>query len=533
MMMQHLSEAIATCEAIATQSAESAESAPTTAFDSSWITACQTVSNILVGLGMVEESYRWQTMALDPSPSVAKVYAHSGRVYIRCEDWEKAIDFCKRALALQPQNTTLYCRLAKLYHQTGDYKAESQTIYALLQQQPDKATADGHYQLANVMEQHGLDEQAVVAYQQAIAVDPTFLTAYYALGEVFSRQGEQEKAIALLQQLTTQLPDDAEARYRLGRAYRQGGALEDAIGSFREALRLDRELHWAYMGLLNVLLQLERLTEAVEICRGVIHFEGELPWAYCFMGNALAKQGNMAEAATAHQKSFELRGWEACAERGYQFGLTWFGENISLWERHLLPLLTPSGAQSSASSGAQSSVQSSAAAGAAAGESAGESATRPPLQVLSLGSEDDSSLCWLVDTLLQSADDRLLCMTTGASQQFQDNAAKLADAHKLVLQTGELLELLNGAKDNQFGAIYLQSSLKTGDYLNTLATFAWPLLRPGGVMIFKDYQWCDPAQPTAASKIGIDAFVASVAGHSVVLHRSHQVIISKKNRPDR
>ena len=103
----------------------------------------------------------------------------------------------------------MYCRLARLYNHVGDYKAESQTIHALLQQQPEQATADGHYQLATVMEQHGLLDQAMECYQSAIATDATFLTAYYALGELFSTRGEQAKTNELLQSLTQQLPDEA------------------------------------------------------------------------------------------------------------------------------------------------------------------------------------------------------------------------------------------------------------------------------------------------------------------------------------
>lgn len=46
-------------------------------------------------------------------------------------------------------------------------------------------------------------------------------------------------------------------------------------------------------------------------------------------------------------------------------------------------------------------------------------------------------------------------------------------------------------------------------------------------MIFKDYQWQDPAHPEHASKLGIDAFLESVTEEATVLHRSHQVIVSK------
>ena len=370
----------------------------------------------------------------------------------------------------------------------------------------------------------------------------------------------------------------ATVHYRLGRAYRRAGLLEEALLSFREAFRLDPELHWAHMGLLDVLLQLEQWAEVVQICRGMIHFEGELPWVYCFMGNALAKQGNIEEAAACHQKSFALQGWSQCAERDYQFSQTRFSERISLWKRHLLPLVEST--EKSAEDSTEKSLTESPT-NVSANLQYTPIATKPPLWVLSLGSDDGSSLCWLVDTLLQSADDRLLCMTTRAGKKLKDNSAKLTDSHKLILQTGDLFEQLGSfdtletfekleifEKGNQnsdehlkqepssqdsfprtseiqtsekqaledaepsaqFGIIYLQSRVKTGDYLNALAAKAWPLLRTGGVMIFSNYRWRAPSQPENASKVGIDSFIASVAGQVKVLHRSHQVIISKKGQ---
>jgi len=214
-----------------------------------------------------------------------------------------------------------------------------------------------------------------------------------------------------------------------------------------------------------------------------------------------------------------LRGWEQCGERGYEFSHTWFSQSISLWKRHLLPLNEPT--------------------------------TNPtPLRVLSLGSGDGSRVCWLIDTILHSSSgetspspaNRLLCITSNAGNQFQQNIAKLSDPDRLVLRIDDPLTQLEAfnnqssqgknAKTAQFDIIYLQSHLKTSDYLKALATQAWQLLQPGGVPIFKDYQWQDPEQPELASKIGIDDFLELVAGQVSVLHRSYQIIVSKQGQQD-
>mgnify|MGYP001791190652 CR=1 FL=1 len=487
-MLQYLDKALTDCETLATHP-------DPTAVSQDWLGACQTVGNILLGMGLVEESQNWQRMSLDFEPDTVRFYAASGWLYIRCEAWEKASYFYERMIEYQPDNADIYCRLAKIYNQLGDYKSESETLHTLLSQQPEMAAAEGHHQLAKVLEEHGLSDQAIACYEQAIASEPEATLSYYALSELLIKQGQSQRAIELLAQLTQQIPDDATAHYRLGRVYRQAGQYETAILSFRQALKFDADLHWAYMGLLNSLLQLSRWDETIESCRGIIHFVGEFPWAYCFLGNALAKKGELAEAAKSHQKAFELRGWERCAEREYEFSHTWFSENISLWERHLLPLNEPD--------------------------------ERSPIAVLSLGSSDGSSLCWLVDEILRCAGDRLVCITEGASQQLQQNLAKLPESDKVSLEIGPLQPLLEPFADAEFDVIYIQSDRKQGNYLNTLATQAWQALKPGGLMFFKDYQWRDETDPAQSSKPGIDAFIQSVSSQVQILHQSHQMILKK------
>ena len=514
MMIQHLNEAIAACEALIQRSEpmerELEQDIGTAQFSFSslplpsqdWMEACQTMGNILTGMGVIEHASTWRSMGLLIEPDRGKFYEEAGRIFTYCEQWEQAIYCCEQLLVDHPDHTPTYHRMARLYNKVGNYKAEGQIMHALLMRQPTENSAKSHFKLGQSLAAQGQLARAVECYQQAIARNPEFVQAYYALGDLWLKQGNYEETIDLFQQLAEQMPNEAHVHHRLGRAYRQTQQLELAILSFRRALQLDPELRWAYMGLLNTLLQLQRWEETLETCRGIIHFIGESPWVYCFMGNALSKSGQKEAAIASHQKAFSLRGWSQPEALGYEFAYTWFGENIPLWERYLAPLIEP--------------------------------AERLPLRVLSLGSGDDSSLCWLVDNILQQPDDQLLCMTTGASEQFKNNTAKLPDASKLILKEGPLPEQLDRlstqlqkrASVPLFDIIYLQSKNKQADYIQQLAMQAWPLLKPDGVMIFRAYRWQHPTDASQSSQVGIDAFVKTVSAQR--LHQSHQLILRKE-----
>ena len=469
--------------------------------EQSWMQACQTVANILTSMGFIQEAYPWRSMALDPTPDSAKFYAESGRVCSQCEDWDRAIYFCQRTLEYDPDNAAVHCQLAKVYHHIGDRTAETNTLNDLLAKRPDRADAEGHYQLGQILRGQGQAEAAIVCYQRAIEQNKQYEPAYYALGDLWVQQGKPTLTVELFKQLVQQLPKTAQARYRLGRAYKQTQQFELAIEAFKAAISIDPQLHWAYMGSINILMQSSRFDEVIATCQGVIQAakqdNRDVAWAYCFMGNAHARKGENALATRAHQQAFVLRGWRQASERDYQFKLTWFSENISIWSKYLEPLNRLI-------------------------------ALRHPLRMLSLGTEDGSSLLWLTDNILTASEDRLLCLSDRISSQFQNNREKLFEADKLVLQTNNISAQIEDIEPKTLDFAYIQSDRKQADYLQSVSPRLWKAIKPEGLMCFKDYQWQHPNDPTQSSKVGIDTFIASVRDEVEVLCRSHQVILRKR-----
>jgi predicted O-methyltransferase YrrM len=65
--------------------------------------------------------------------------------------------------------------------------------------------------------------------------------------------------------------------------------------------------------------------------------------------------------------------------------------------------------------------------------------------------------------------------------------------------------------NEEFDIIYIDGSHRAKDVLQD-SVLAWPLLRPGGILIWDDYQWCpdDPKYPTwDVPGPSIDAFLAA------------------------
>jgi len=126
-MMKYLDEALLACETLVAPKQEAVAGLDSDSFNGDsfnsdsfnsdsfnndlimqWMTACQTVGNILMSMGFVEESYCWQTMALDAEPDAIRFYEESDRLYRQCEAWEQVIYFTQRRLEYQPDNEEVY-----------------------------------------------------------------------------------------------------------------------------------------------------------------------------------------------------------------------------------------------------------------------------------------------------------------------------------------------------------------------------------------------------------------------------------------
>jgi predicted O-methyltransferase YrrM len=98
---------------------------------------------------------------------------------------------------------------------------------------------------------------------------------------------------------------------------------------------------------------------------------------------------------------------------------------------------------------------------------------------------------------------------------------------KIKSRSDETLRRLN---PRSFDFIYIDGSHETKDVLVD-AILAWDLLKPGGLIIFDDYNWYGPRSwlvPNYTPKIAIDAFVKVFDPYIELLHKEYQLVARKK-----
>lgn len=163
------------------------------------------------------------------------------------------------------------------------------------------------------------------------------------------------------------------------------------------------------------------------------------------------------------------------------------------------------------------------------------------VRILEIGSWEGRSALFFLNYLPKS---RIVCIDTfggnvehqldphfaalapKAEGQFDANLAALA--HRVEKLKGDSTRILPelGIAGRRFDLAYVDASHMAADvYRDALLT--WPMIEQGGIIIFDDYEWDIMLEARERPKLGIDAFLATIAGQYRELSRGYQLVIAK------
>lgn len=168
----------------------------------------------------------------------------------------------------------------------------------------------------------------------------------------------------------------------------------------------------------------------------------------------------------------------------------------------------------------------------------GHLAGKPGLQAVEVGSYEGRSASWLIQNLLTGQGSRLVCVEPfqeyeGQEQNFDHNIALAGGEDKIVKLRGRSQQVLPYLPDESFDFIYVDGSHMVLDVLQD-AAMCWRLLKPGGVIVFDDYEHVlFPDDSGMSAGPAIRAFLSLLSGQHELLFQDWQVALRKGGRPPR
>jgi predicted O-methyltransferase YrrM len=162
------------------------------------------------------------------------------------------------------------------------------------------------------------------------------------------------------------------------------------------------------------------------------------------------------------------------------------------------------------------------------------------LNVLEIGSWEGRSTIFFLNYLPHS---RITCVDTfggsqehnlpelrpfleGVEERFDQNLAEFSERVEKIKGTSHRALPELALMSRRYDLTYVDGSHRAADVFSD-AALAWPMVKPGGMLIFDDYTWNMMPDPIDRPQLGIDAFLASHAGQYREVHRGLQIAIEK------
>jgi predicted O-linked N-acetylglucosamine transferase (SPINDLY family)/ADP-heptose:LPS heptosyltransferase len=170
------------------------------------------------------------------APQRAKPWFLLGRVRLALGDVDAAIDFLRKAAALDPAMVPAHNDLGILLQNRGELDEAEACYRRAIEIAPRFAEAMSN--LGAVLAERGRLEQATAWYKRALAEKDDLPDAHNNLGSALAKLDRAGEAEALHRRAIELKPDFADAHYNLGVALHDQGRFDAALASYATALQL-------------------------------------------------------------------------------------------------------------------------------------------------------------------------------------------------------------------------------------------------------------------------------------------------------
>jgi cellulose synthase operon protein C len=244
---------------------------------------------------LVQTLQRAAEVSDDPAER-ALIYYRTAKIQAeRLGDRAAAVDFMRKAAGCAPADALLLEELARLYREAGDWAALAEVLAELAAISRDVSDRVAIYYALGQVYQNEVDQprDAVRCYQEALALDPTFLPALQAQGTLLAQLEDWPALVAMHlaeADVTTDSPRRASAHVRVAEIYETHlGRPDEAAAHYARALALSPTQPVAFKALVRIYSQLGEHRKLIELYeRAVDQTQGvERKIAYLFKIGAL------------------------------------------------------------------------------------------------------------------------------------------------------------------------------------------------------------------------------------------------------
>ncbi|MCP4253645.1 MAG: tetratricopeptide repeat protein, partial [Candidatus Scalindua sp.] len=187
---------------------------------------------------------KWFKRALREYEAITRVVPLSKLAYsaqidilIMIRQDDKAIEICKKVIALQPEFPDVYIKLAGIYNRNGQ-KDEAEALYRkVIAIDTENVTA--YLDLGVLLESKELFDESIDSYKKAIELNSSSVAAYNNLAWVYAskKQGKLKEALKLAKKAKEIAPNSPAVVDTLGWVYYMNGLYDEATTELEAAVK--------------------------------------------------------------------------------------------------------------------------------------------------------------------------------------------------------------------------------------------------------------------------------------------------------
>jgi protein O-mannosyl-transferase len=258
-------------------------------------------------LAVVAFSLRARRWAKGAVPLLAVLWVGWGawRLNARVLDWANEILLYTTSLKATPRSPVLLYNLGTAYSDAGDIERAIQYYRRAIGINPNYVSA--LVNLGNVLRARGEYSEAVGLYKRAISLDPKSPDPWINLGNVYGQEGWAKEAKSAYERAIALKPDDTQAIINLGVTYQRLGNLAAAKRQYETAISIDGTQPAVYCNLGALLVQEGNADAAIEQFTRAIQIDKSYAAAYFDLGVVYQQTGQNDLATRMYEKALEIK----------------------------------------------------------------------------------------------------------------------------------------------------------------------------------------------------------------------------------
>jgi tetratricopeptide (TPR) repeat protein len=186
------------------------------------------------------------------------------RLFRETKQYDRLVEVCERAVAVQPRDLALLYTLGDAYLRARQPEKARKIFQGLLDEEPD--SSQYHAAMGNALIASGRFEEAEVSYRQAIENDFPGKTGVFLnkMGHACARAGAFEQAESAFLRAIEASTDEPIFRCDLGDILVKLGRVDEAFRAYADAVRVNPAFEGTYYNRFgNTLMKENRAPEAV------------------------------------------------------------------------------------------------------------------------------------------------------------------------------------------------------------------------------------------------------------------------------